>query len=76
MDSKHYHVPIHSRPICPVCKKAVYSRGGIHPQCAMIQADPLRPVKKIIIDPGKPAVAGLSVAEQEQPVNGSTPVVR
>lgn len=25
--------------ICPVCTKRSYSRGGIHPQCAMIQAD-------------------------------------
>ena len=25
--------------ICPVCGKRSYSRGGIHPQCAMIQAD-------------------------------------
>jgi hypothetical protein len=42
---KLWHVPIPTRPMCPVCKKAVYSRGGIHPQCAMIQADPPR-VKK------------------------------
>lgn len=25
--------------ICPVCGKAAYSRGGIHPQCALEQAD-------------------------------------
>jgi hypothetical protein len=25
--------------ICPVCKKPSYSRTGIHPQCAMLQAD-------------------------------------
>jgi hypothetical protein len=42
---KHWYVPIPTRPTCPVCKKAVYSRGGIHPQCAMIQAEPRR-VKK------------------------------
>ena len=39
MDKKHYHIPVPSRPLCPVCKKAVYSRSGIHPQCAMVQAD-------------------------------------
>lgn len=26
------------RARCPVCSKAVYSAGGIHPQCAMLQA--------------------------------------
>ena len=24
---------------CPVCGKASYSKNGIHPQCAIIQAD-------------------------------------
>ena len=43
---KHWHVPISTRPVCPVCKKAVYSRGGIHPQCAVIQAAPPRADKK------------------------------
>jgi hypothetical protein len=42
---KYWHVPIPTRPICPVCKKAVYSRAGIHPQCAVSQAESLRPVK-------------------------------
>lgn len=27
---------------CPVCKKPSYSREGIHPQCATIQADAAR----------------------------------
>ena len=25
--------------ICPVCKEPSYSRDGVHPQCAMVQAD-------------------------------------
>lgn len=25
--------------ICPVCGKSSYSAGGIHPQCAVVQAD-------------------------------------
>jgi len=25
--------------VCPVCGKRSYSREGVHPQCAMIQAD-------------------------------------
>ena len=55
MDKKHYHDPAPSRPLCPVCKKAVYSRGGIHPQCAMLREDELNPIKKVLI----PAVATL-----------------
>jgi hypothetical protein len=39
MYKKHHHFPVASRPLCPVCGKAVYSRGGVHPQCAMIQDD-------------------------------------
>jgi hypothetical protein len=30
----------HNRKICPVCGKRSYSAGGIHPQCAVQQADP------------------------------------
>ena len=25
--------------VCPICGKQTYSQGGIHPQCAMVQAD-------------------------------------
>jgi hypothetical protein len=28
-----------SNRICPICGKVSYSRDGIHPQCAMVQAD-------------------------------------
>jgi len=28
--------------LCPVCGKRTYSRGGIHPQCAVHQADAVR----------------------------------
>ena len=31
--------------LCPICGKASYSRGGIHPQCAMQQADEPRTLK-------------------------------
>jgi len=39
----YYHTPIKpvsTRAICPVCHETVYSRAGIHPQCAVIQSDP------------------------------------
>ena len=32
-------IPGPDRIFCPICGKATYSRGGIHPQCAMEQAD-------------------------------------
>jgi hypothetical protein len=49
MNAKHYHSPVTLNPPrkrCPVCNQSVYSRSGIHPQCAMIQADPPKPKKK------------------------------
>jgi hypothetical protein len=45
MNPKHYHTPIPAGPqriSCPVCHQTVYSRAGIHPQCAMRQAEPPR----------------------------------
>lgn len=27
------------RKHCPVCGKVAYSRGGVHPQCALARAD-------------------------------------
>jgi hypothetical protein len=45
MNSRHYHTPpdpTSNRIRCPVCQQAVYSRAGIHPQCAVRQADPPR----------------------------------
>jgi hypothetical protein len=32
--SPYHNVSPSKRPNCPVCHKAVYSRAGIHPQCA------------------------------------------
>lgn len=31
--------PQHDTKFCPVCGKPSYSRDGIHPQCAVVQAD-------------------------------------
>jgi hypothetical protein len=39
---KYYHKPNVSLPgrvRCPICKEAVYSPAGIHPQCAMLHPD-------------------------------------
>jgi hypothetical protein len=38
-------VPQLARNVCPICGKASYSLGGIHPQCAMQQADEPRIVR-------------------------------
>jgi hypothetical protein len=41
----HYHTPpprVSARVRCPVCHEEVYSRAGIHPQCAVRQCDPPR----------------------------------
>ena len=32
-------VPQSVKNLCPICGKASYSRDGIHPQCALQQAD-------------------------------------
>ena len=33
---RHVHNPVFGadRPSCPVCGKATYSHGGVHPQCS------------------------------------------
>jgi len=59
MTPKYYHTPlkpVSTRARCPVCNQTVYSRAGIHPQCAVVQCDPpkLR---------GKPKVALALVAQ-------------
>ncbi|QDV36399.1 hypothetical protein ElP_43230 [Tautonia plasticadhaerens] len=46
MTTRYYHSPPpvpSTRVRCPVCNQAVYSRGDIHPQCAVRRADPPRP---------------------------------
>jgi hypothetical protein len=42
-------------PACPVCGKPSYSRGGVHPQCAVARADKVRKLKT----PPKPKTAVL-----------------
>ncbi|MGE3819207.1 MAG: hypothetical protein AB7I30_07200 [Isosphaeraceae bacterium] len=54
MNPKTPHLPVSSRARCPVCRQPVYSRSGIHPQCAVRRAEAVVPAK---------AEAGLPVAE-------------
>jgi len=50
MNPKYYYhtplKPVSTRARCPVCHETVYSRAGIHPQCAVLQADPPKPKVK------------------------------
>jgi hypothetical protein len=62
MNPKYYHTPpqpVTSRVRCPVCREAVYSRAGIHPQCAVRQSDPPRPKNKAK-DPLVPGETGVT----------------
>lgn len=46
MNHRHYHTPVNppsTRVRCPLCQEPVYSRAGIHPQCAVKQCDPPKP---------------------------------
>jgi hypothetical protein len=48
MNAPYYHTPPWPAPTrvqCPVCHKPVYSRGDIHPQCAVRQADQIEQLK-------------------------------
>jgi len=75
MDKKHYHIPLPSRPLCPVCKKAVYSRGGIHPQCAMLREDAVNPIKKVLAPTVPSVVTEIGVQDPKRPVAGRPPAV-
>jgi hypothetical protein len=55
MNPKHFHTPVSTRLRCPVCHQPVYSRGGIHPQCAMRQSEPA------LHEPAEPEEIGVVV---------------
>ncbi len=52
-----------TRVRCPVCHEVVYSRAGIHPQCAVRRSDPPRPKVK----PEGPALEGEPAALPDAP---------
>jgi hypothetical protein len=52
MSGGYYHTPpkpISTRVRCPVCQQEVYSRAGIHPQCAVRQSETPRPKKQAVV---------------------------
>ncbi len=66
MNPKHFHTPISTRARCPVCQQPVYSKSGIHPQCAAKQAESPKP---------KPIEPEQQVKEQESPESVLVPLV-
>lgn len=48
----YYHnmpKPLHTRVRCPVCQKEVYSRAGIHPQCAVKRSESQSPTRTSVV---------------------------
>ncbi len=52
MSPGYYHTPprrLSTRARCPVCHQEVYSRSGIHPQCAVWQLESLKPDTQAVV---------------------------
>jgi hypothetical protein len=66
MTTRYYRTPpppVSTRVRCPVCHAEVYSRAGIHPQCAVRQCDPPRPKNS-----AKPVVGAAELTPVDPPV--------
>ena len=66
MTTRYYHTPpppVSTRVRCPVCHEAVYSRGNIHPQCAVHQSEGPEPKGKALAVPTnlEPAIRPVEV---------------
>jgi hypothetical protein len=70
MNPKHIHTPQSTRARCPVCHEVVYSRAGIHPQCAVKRSEPPipKPVKEPVEEPAADAKAAPKVAPKRKAV--------
>ncbi len=83
MTPRYYHTPPQqpsTRARCPVCHEAVYSRGGIHPQCAVRQSDrpdPKNKPKEAAEGPGPDhdAPEAEGVPPEDRPTVDDAPVV-
>lgn len=53
-----------TRPKCPICGTSVYSAHGIHPQCALLQADRKRLAANAV--PKTKAVPKAAAANQQK----------
>ena len=52
MTPKTPHLPASTRARCPVCRQPVYSRSGIHPQCAVRRAEAVAPKNDPVAEAG------------------------
>jgi len=68
MNPKHFHTPVSTRVRCPVCHEAVYSRAGIHPQCAVRQSDPPKSKVKPQGTPGDGHSTGLAITPADSEI--------
>ncbi len=77
MNPKSYRIlvkPVSTRVRCPVCHQEVYSRAGIHPQCAVRQSEPARPKTiKVHIDPALADPAPASTGQADADAVGDLP---
>lgn len=54
MSPSYYHTPpkpVSTRIRCPLCREEVYSRAGIHPQCAVKQSESPKPTTQGMVVP-------------------------
>ncbi len=61
MNVSYYHnprLPASTRTHCPVCHEPVYSRGDIHPQCAVRQSEQIDRIERKAAQANDAAVAG------------------
>jgi len=61
MNVPYYHTPpwpVSTRIQCPVCREPVYSRGDIHPQCAVRQADQVEQARLKLVKANDPDRVG------------------
>jgi hypothetical protein len=69
MNSRYYHTPPapdSNRVRCPVCHQEVYSRAGIHPQCAVRQSDPPKPKNNAKVSPSQVELVVEIISDQEE----------
>jgi hypothetical protein len=67
MSSGYYHnppKPVSTRVRCPVCHEEVYSRAGIHPQCAVKQSESPKPEQQAVVVVASPHVGAKQAARQ------------
>jgi hypothetical protein len=62
MNPKLFYTPASTRVRCPACQQPVYSRAGIHPQCAVRQAEPPMPKVKATKAAEPPAAVSVGAA--------------